>query len=349
MNPRHVLRQAVANFRMAFYFFRERDAMNNQPRAFIPATSIGFVGRDLNRPECVLSLGDGSLLVSHRGGGAMRIGADGAQALIGRSGLLANGHEIVPNGIALLPDGDLLLANIGEGGGVWRLTPGGELLPFLMEADGVFLDAANFVMRDDLGRIWITVSTVAQPRFKAYSSDVADGLIVLVDDKGARVLADDIAFANECRIGPDGQSLYISETFGRRVTRYRLAADGTLSGRETFASFGRGDFPDGCRFDASGHLWLTCIVGNRIYRIAPSGEPTLVVEDSTPEHIAWVESAVAAGMMGRQHFYETGGSRLGNIASIAFSLDGGRAYCGSLCGTSIATFAIPDSLRGHAA
>jgi sugar lactone lactonase YvrE len=332
-----------------FYFMRRRNAMNAKQRPAIPIQRVDFIGRDLHRPECVLALDDGSLIVSHRAGGVTRIEADGTQRLIGRPDLAANGHEIIPNGIALLPDGDVLIANIGEGGGVWRLTPRGELSPFLMEADGVFLAAANFVMRDHAGRVWITVSTVSQPRFRAYSADVADGLIVLVDDKGARILADDIAFANECRIGPDGQSLYISETFGRRVTRFRLGQDGTLSEREAFASFGRGDFPDGCRFDDAGHLWLTSIVGNRLYRIAPGGEPVLVLEDSTPEHIAWVEDALAAGRMGREHFYEAGGSRLGNVASIAFSPDGARAYCGSLCGTSIATFAIPDSLRGSAA
>jgi sugar lactone lactonase YvrE len=262
--------------------------------------------------------------------------------------MTANGAELIPNGIAPLPDGGFLVANIGEGGGVWRLSPEGDLTPHLMEVDGVFLAAANFVMVDGQGRTWITVSTVSQPRFKAYTDRVADGLVIVEDQAGARIVADDICFANECRIGPSGADLYVSETFGRRVARYDLAVDGTLSNKDVFSQFGRGDFPDGCRFDAAGHLWLTCIVSNRVYRIAPDGHARLVLEDLDPDHVDWVEDALAEGRMGREHFYRAGGRILGNVASIDFSADGGRAHMGSLCGAGITTFDLISELRGDA-
>ena len=309
---------------------------------------VSIIGHDLTRPESVHVGSDGSLLASQRAGGVTRIKADGSQRLIGRPGMQANGHELIPNGIAPLPDGSFMIANIGEGGGVWRLSPDGELTPHLMEVDGVFLAATNFVKVDKEGRLWITVSTVSQPRFKAYSETVKDGLIIVQDDKGARIVADDVCFSNECRIGPAGDDLYISETFARCVSRYRLAADGSLSNKEVFSQFGRGDFPDGCRFDAAGHLWLTCIVANRVYRIAPDGSAVLVLEDCDDAHVDWVEEALAAGRMGREHFYETGGTILRNVASIAFSADGGQAYMGSLCGSGITTFTLDSDLRGAA-
>ncbi|MBN4066269.1 SMP-30/gluconolactonase/LRE family protein [Ahrensia sp. AH-315-G08] len=308
---------------------------------------VSDIGTNLVRPESVHVASDGTLSVSHRGRGISVISPDGRQAIVGREGNDANGHELIPNGISRQSDGSFLLANIGDGGGVWRLTADGELKPFLMEVDGQFLAAANFVTTDEQGRVWITVSTISQPRFDAYSDKVADGLIIVVDEAGARIVADDICFANECRVSPDGNSLVISETFSRRVTQFDLAADGSLSNRHTLAQFDRGDFPDGCRYDSKGYLWLTSIVVNRVWRIAPDGTRQLILEDSDPAHIEWVESALAKGEMGREHFYQTGNTRFGNVASINFTPDESHGLLGSLCGTAIHKFPIADIIKGE--
>ncbi|WP_010141998.1 SMP-30/gluconolactonase/LRE family protein [Oceanicola sp. S124] len=299
------------------------------------------IAQGLDRPESVHVAGDGGLVVSHRARGISRISRDGQVDTQGPTPAMANGAELVPNGIAPQPDGSVLIANIGEGGGIWRLGADQSLTCEVMEAEGVPLAAANFVMTDDAGRMWITVSTIQQPRFNAYSDKIADGLLVLVENGTARILADDICFANECRLTPDGAGLVISETFSRRITRFDLGPDG-LSNRRTMVQFGRGDFPDGIRFDSGGHLWVTCIVSNRLWRVAPDGRAQLVLEDCDPELVDRVESALAEGRMGREHFYDTGRSRLGNIASIAFSRDETRAFLGSLCGTSILSIPVPQ-------
>ncbi len=300
------------------------------------------VGHDLHRPESIQVLKDGNLAVSHRSRGITIISPDGSQRNIGPENAEVNGYELIPNGIQTLPEGGFLLANIGEGGGVWHLSESGELTPFLLEAEGKALAAANFVMRGEDGRIWITVSTMSHPRFNAYSDDVADGMIVMVEGDKARILADDICFANECRISPDGKSLFIAETFSRRISRFDLAADGNLSNKETFAQFGHGDFPDGCRFDSKGYLWLTSIVSNRIWRIAPDGTKELILEDADPDHVEWVEKALKEKRMGREHFYEVGNTKLGNVASIIFSPDESVAWLGSLCGDTLWQLPVKD-------
>lgn len=318
--------------------------------SYIPKLSYEDVSRhgaDLKRPESIQVLKDGTLIFSHRGRGISRITTDETLATHGPDQALAAGHELIPNGIALQADGSTLIANIGEGGGIWRLTTEGALEPHLMEVDGVPLAAANFVMTDNLGRNWITVSTTRLPRFDAYSDKVADGLIVLQDENGARILADDICFANECRLTPDGTGLVITETFLRRVTQFDLGPEG-LSNRRTLIQFGRGDFPDGIRYDSHGNLWITCIVSNRLWRLSPQGKLILVLEDLDEQLVDRVETALAQGRMGREHFYDCGQSRLGNIASVDFSADERRAYLGSLCGTSILSIPI-DSLDGDSA
>jgi sugar lactone lactonase YvrE len=306
----------------------------SNPTPRIPNNCIRRISHDLNRPESVNVLADGRLAVSHRGRGVSLISPQGTVTTLGPNPATAIGHELIPNGIAPQADGSFLIANIGNDGGIWRLTPDGALTPYLLEVDGTYLAAANFVMTDNQGRNWITVSTVSRPRFAAYSDQVSDGLLILADKNGARILADDICFANECRLTPDGAGLVITETFSRSVTRFDLTSDG-LANRRCFAEFGRGEFPDGIRYDSAGHLWVTCIVANRLWRIAPDGAAELILEDCDYDHVERVETALAEGRMGREHFYETGNSTLGNIASIDFSADETSAYLGSLCGTSI--------------
>lgn len=252
----------------------------------------------------------------------------------------------MPNGIALLPNGSLLVANMGAQGCVWQIDLNGELSPFLSEAEGKPLESANFVAIDHQGRVWITISTQTNPRFDAYNGSIADGFIVLHDRSGTRIVADGIAFTNECRLSADGAWLYVSETSAQRVSRFKVAGDGSLHQREVFAQFGVGTFPDGIDFDAEDNLWVTSIVSNRIIRVAPDRTQQVILEDSAPEHIAWVDAAQKAGKLGREHFYTTQSRKLRPITSVAF---GGpehkTVYLGSLTSDSLMTFRSPVAGR----
>jgi hypothetical protein len=286
----------------------------------------------------VLARENGELFVSCRGAGVTQILSDGTQHAIGTHTKVF-GHEFIPNGICLLENGDFLIANIGEGGGVWRLGRDGSLVPFLLEVDGVAISAANFVLRDHAGRIWITVSTKMLPRFLSYRTNVADGFIVLVDHAGPRIVADALAFTNELRIDAAGRNLYVSETFGRRISKFSVAAGNTLKHQAVHAEFGYGAFPDGIALDAEGGLWVTSIVSNRLYRVVPSGKIDLLLEDSDDVHVGMVEAALAAGKMGREHFYGMKSRELKNIASIAFGgNDLKTVYLGSLLDDRLISF-----------
>lgn len=310
----------------------------------IDLEDVTAVGHDLHRPECVLATESGDLYMSHRGRGVARIAPGGVQTTLGDAAEVG-GHELIPNGIAMLPDGRFLVANIGEAGGIWALDREGRIEPFLQEVDGQPLSAANFVANDSSGAIWITVSTTSSPRFKAYSTEVADGFVALVDAKGARIVADGLAFTNECRIDPDGAHLYVSETFGRRIKRFPLRGN-ALGAGEIFVDLGYGAFPDGCEFDEEGGLWVTSIVSNRLYRVAPDGKPALLLEDSDETFIEEVEAALREGRMGREHFYTVRSRKLKNIASIAFGgPDRRTAYMGSLLGDVLYSFRSPVAGR----
>ena len=308
--------------------------------------ALRFHGAGLNRPECVLAHGSGLLFASDAtgGGGVAVIHADGTVRRV-----LARGRAAPfrPNGIALEPGGAVLLAHLGdEDGGVFRLHADGAVEPVLVALGGRPLPPTNFVLRDGEGRLWVSVSTRLHPRHLAYRPDAGDGFIVLIDARGPRIVADGLGYTNECVIDAASGVLYINETFGRRISAFRIGADGALHHRAIVASFGPGTFPDGLSLDEEGGLWVTSVVSNRLIRVAPDGRQEAVLEDGDPAHLAWVEQDFQAGRMGRPHVDQPRSRVLRNVSSLAFGgPDRRTGYLGSLAGDRLAVLDLP--VAGH--
>ena len=302
-----------------------------------------FLGKNLKRPECVVATKKGDLFVSHAGdgGGIVRLSESGdLDFFIAKAGDIPVGF--IPNGFALLPDGSFLIANVGDEGGIYNLDRDGTLTPFLTEIEGKTLPACNFVYRDELDRVWISVSTWARDRDESFKKDIADGFIILVDDRGARIVADDVGFANENKVDPSGQWLYVNETMGRSICRYSIDGKGELGKRETYASYGVGIFPDGFDFDVEGGIWCTSVVSNRIVRINPDGSQINVFDGSDLNTVSTAEEAYQNGTYTREHLVAGNESILGNCASIGFGgSDLKTAFIGSLASDRIAAFRSP--------
>lgn len=311
----------------------------------LESNQLQFIGNNLQRPECILCTARGHLFSADWRGGVAHILPNGEQRLY--LGHTPDGQTLRPNGIALNADGSFLLADLGEEkGGVFRLTRTGEVSVYLDRVDGIVLPPTNYVFSDLAGRTWITVSTRKVPRAAAYRGDVADGFIVLVDEKGPRIVADHLAYTNEVAVHPDGKWLYVNETFGRRLSRFRIGADGSLLAREVVTEFGSGTYPDGISFDIEGHAWITSIISNRVIRVAPDGTQTLILEDVDPAHLEWTETAFQMNTLGRVHLDRPLSTCLKNVSSLSFGgKDLSQAYLGCLQGNSIAHF--PVNVAGH--
>ena len=322
-------------------------SVSNASRLLAPIalSDLAFAGTGLVRPECVLATRSGALFTADWRGGVAMTGTTGESTLF--SGTLPADRALRPNGIALRRDNTFLLADLGETlGGVFTLTRDGQVRPLIEEVDGIDLPPTNFVFEDLRDRVWITVSTRRVPRADAYRADVADGFIVLLDAGGARIVADGLGYTNEAMLSPDGHWLYVNETFARRLTRFRLQANGDLNGRETVANFGQGTYPDGLAFDCEGNVWITSIISNRVLRVAPDGSQTVMLEDADPAHLQWCEDAYLSGSLGRPHLDKAAGRVLRNISSLAFGgPDLRNAYLGCLQGDAIAHFRAP--VAGH--
>ncbi|MBA2355468.1 MAG: SMP-30/gluconolactonase/LRE family protein [Acidobacteria bacterium] len=307
------------------------------------------VGQDLHRPECVIATPDGDCYVPDWRGGVTAIRADGSQQTwLARP----EGPALRPNGIALMPTGDFLVANLADEGGVWCLGRDGSLRPLVTGVDGRVLPPANFVTLDAHGRMWISVSTRQVPRQRAWNAAERDGFIVLLDGRGARIVADGLQYTNEVRPDPSGRWLYVVETFGRRLTRFPLHADGSLGTREVVITFGHGCFPDGFAFDEAGGIWVTSLVSNRLLRLRPDGALENVLEDVNTAFVDEVEQAFVTGTMTARHLGPIPDTRLQQLTSLAFGgPDRRTVYLGSLHGRCIYRFRadVGGVAPGHAA
>ena len=302
---------------------------------------IGFTGGGLVRPECVLANATGDLYTADWRGGVAHTHPDGSQVLYAGPG--PDGLLLKPNGVALLRDGSFLVTHLGaEEGGVFRIQRNGQVEPWLQRVDGVDLPPSNFVVEDRQGRFWVTVSTRLKPRALGYRRGCGDGFIVRIDSRGAAIAADGLDYTNEVAVDPSGQWLYVNETFGRRLSRFALHADGSLGTKQVVTEFGPGTFPDGLAFDVEGQAWVVSIVSNRLIRVAPDGTPTTWLEDADTEHLARVEAAFEAGTMGRPELDGIQSRCLRNISSIAFcGPERRQAVLGCLLGDRLATLPMP--------
>ncbi len=307
----------------------------------IPLDAIGWLCDGLVRPECVLATAQGHVFTADWRGGVAHLRPDGSQVLYQAS--LPGGAPLRPNGIALLADGSFLVTQLGaDDGGVYRLWRDGRLEPWLLQLDSKPLPPTNFVLPDAQGRTWVTVSTRIQPRSLGYRASCADGFIVCVDERGARIVADGLGYSNEVAVHPSGRWLYVNETFGRRLSRFERHADGSLGDKEVVCTFGEAVFPDGLQFDEAGHAWVVSIVSNRLIRVSPQGDQTLWLDDSDAAHLRWVEDAYVGNHMDRPHLDQVHSQVLRNISSIAFmGADRKTAVLGCLLGDRLATLRLP--------
>lgn len=310
------------------------------------------VGRDLQRPECVLAEKDGTLWSADARGGMMRINPDGTQQFIGQSAdtrfTEAGGgadryimQGTLPNGVCIAANGDFIIANFGTNA-VERMKRSGESRTLYTEIDGRPLGKTNFVLRDSKGRIWLTVTTRAEPWTRSINEKLADGYIALIDEHGIRIVADGLVGTNEVRMDANEEWLYVVETNARRIARFRVQNDGSLTNREVYGPRQLKGWPDGFAFDSFGNLWMTYVLYDMIAAITPDGEELILLDDSKPEAVANYERHAEAGTVNPEVMMTMGGTIAPWMASVTFGgPDLATCYIGSLRGTTLPSFRSP--------
>ena len=322
----------------------------------VERSAIKTIGRDLQRPECILAEPDGTLWSADARGGVMRIRHDGTQVFIGQAASdrfgaasVRNADDLeakftqgtLPNGLAFAANGDILISNFGADL-LEVMTRDGRTRTLYDRIDGQPIGKVNFVLRDSKDRIWITVSTRMNPWTTAAATRVKDGYIAVIDERGIRVVADGFHFTNEIRMDAREEWLYIVETTGPHISRMRVGTDGSLSGREVFGPANLGGYPDGIAFDAYGNLWCTLVMIDQLIALTPEGEQRLLLDDSNPHTLAAFRAAMERGAVTADLMTATRGTIAPWMASLTFGgPDLRTVYIGSLMGTRIPYFRSP--------
>ena len=316
-------------------------------------SQVGAIGKELQRPECILAERGGTIWCADARGGVICISPDGSQRLITQTvskhfdmaqdptrSLLTG---TLPNGLAFAKNGDLLISNFGTDR-LERMTRTGVTTILADKIDGMPMGKVNFVLRDRRDRVWITVSTRQNPWNDALRPSLTDGYIALMDNKGLRIVAEGFAFTNEIRLDAAEEWIYVAETAKRRVTRLRVEEDGALTNREVYgpSSLGTG-FIDGIAFDAFGNLWATMIFADRLIAITPEGDALELLNDGDPVATERLEAEVADGSAPRfETLMATGGRLCRWLASVTFGGEDLRTvYLGGLRSTTIPFFKSP--------
>lgn len=325
----------------------------------VDRAAIRTIGRDLQRPECILAERDGTLWAADARGGVTRIAADGTQRFIGQRADdrfasaatdSADAFEAkftqgtLPNGLAFAADGSLLIANFGTDC-LEQMSRDGRTRTLHDRIDGQPIGKVNFVLRDSKNRIWITVSTRVNPWTRAAASRVRDGYVAVVDEHGLRVVADGFHFTNEIRFDAREEFLYIVETTGPHISRMRVVESPrgvALSEREVFGPADLGGYPDGIAFDAHGNLWCTLVMVDRLVALTPQGDLRLLLDDGDPAASRNLVDKMQAGSVTAEDMSRARGTLAPWMASITFGgPDLRTVYVGSLLGHTIPYFRSP--------
>jgi sugar lactone lactonase YvrE len=170
-----------------------------------------------------------------------------------------------PFSIDWLPDARLILTS-GRDGRLQRMEPDGALVT---HADLSRLSGGwNEIVIDGRGNTYINgvgFDLMAGEKF-------VPGIVALLSaDGSARQVADGVAFPNGMVVTPDNSTLIVAESYGRRLTAFDIAADGSLSNRRVWADLGDG-VPDGLCLDAEGAVWYGDVPNKRCVRVREGGE-----------------------------------------------------------------------------
>jgi sugar lactone lactonase YvrE len=187
------------------------------------------------------------------------------------------------------PDGTLLVV-AGREGRLLRHEPDGSLVTHADLSD--LATTCNEIVVDGRGNAYVNGGSADFER-----GEFPPGIIALVTPAGSvRPVAGGIAFGNGMAVTPDGSTLIVAESHGRRLSAFDIEPDGSLSGRRVWADLGEG-VPDGICVDADGCVWYADVPNKCCVRVREGGEVL-----ATLRHDRACYSCVLGGPGGRTLF-----------------------------------------------
>ncbi len=186
-----------------------------------------------------------------------------------------------PGGLGWLPDGRLLIVSMTERA---LLRVDGHQVVLHADLSKIATFHCNDMVVDAVGRAYVgnfgfdLDTAEINGTLGQVLADHTGATLARVDPDGTvHAAADGLMFPNGTVITPDGRTMIIAESFGRRLTAFDIAGDGTLSNRRVWADLG-GRIPDGICLDSDGAVWVANPVTPECFSVAEGGEILDVIE-----------------------------------------------------------------------
>ena len=160
--------------------------------------------------------------------------------------------------------------------GLYRFdeTSGGFELIVAVEPD-LPTNRLNDGIVDPAGRLWFgTMDGGEKAKTGAF--------YCFCEGRLTRTQLDGIAITNGPAVSPDGKTLYLVDTFRRRIEQAEIRDDGSLGERRPFVTIEQGaGFPDGPTVDCEGAVWIGLYSGWSARRYSAAGELIATVKFPT--------------------------------------------------------------------
>jgi len=248
----------------------------------------------LDHPEGLAVHRDGSVWCGGERGQVYRIEPDGRS--IEQVARTEGGFS---QGMAFDADDNLYVCDLKHAAVLRLDTKSGSLETFADGADARGINICNYPAFDAAGNLYVSDSHAFKepgPGIFRFSSDGSGGLWY----------GEPVNFANGLALSPDGDHLYVAETFGHAIFRIPIQEDGSAGVREEVAGL-PGALPDGLAFDAAGNLYVACYEPSQVLRVAPDGVVECLIRDEEahllchPTNLAFRDNVLFTTNLGRWH------------------------------------------------
>lgn len=217
-----------------------------------------------------------------------------------------------PSGLGWLPDGRMLIVAM-QSRSVLRM----EYDALVVHAD--LSDIATFhcndMTVDAIGRAYVgnfgfdLDAAISSGDFRGALAAYEGAALARVDPHGAvHTVATGLKFPNGMVLSPDGGTLVVAESLGRRLTAFDVGIDGSLTNQRVWAELDA--TPDGICLDADGAIWVADAAAPRAVRVVEGGS---VLDEVVTSRNCY--AVMLGGPDGRTLFLATANSSHVSVAS----------------------------------
>jgi sugar lactone lactonase YvrE len=222
-----------------------------------------------------------------------------------------------PSGLGWLPDGRMLIVAM-QTRSVLRMES--DALVVHADLSDIATFHCNDMTVDAIGRAYVgnfgfdLDAAITSGDFRGALERYEGASLARVDPHGAvHSVATGLRFPNGMVLTPDGGTLVVAESLGRRLTAFDVGIDGSLTNQRLWAQLDA--TPDGICLDAEGAIWLADASASRAIRVAEGGA---VLDEAITSRPCY--AVMLGGSDGRTLFMAT--ANTSHAAAAAVNRDG---------------------------